>query len=955
MPLYVVNSSNSPITLAAGHPAPTIAAHSTQNVTGNFAANSNTDWTNLETQRVANASTLKYGWEGPVLYLTGSLTLDYSVVIPSATGAAVGLDFQNKVNTIAALRASNAHLQQTAVEVLGYYAVGDHGPSRRFYWDPANTTTDNGGSIIKPASVGGAGRWVHPITGFVDVRWFGAVADGYSGIAYAGPAPTDNLPFFNAAMKSLSEGAIGGLNPYLPGDTWFTPDGATSTAYFGRMLYIPKGVYFLSGPFNVTKQCVIKGDGAYNEGTATTLWFNTKGSPGIIIAGAQALETGVAWTATTDGFAHGTRIEDIYVRGSFTPSSDFWLPSTVYHVGDVVVAFTFLDHGYAFICTSVTGDQKSGATEPVWPNNLSIPDPQFVTDNHVTWKVIHPHGISLTELCEVRSCVVGHFAGNGISVICGATGTTPAGNLWRLYNTQMNGNGNSGFLARGNDANGGMAVGCSAIGNLGYGIRDVSFLGNAYYGCHAATNGFGSYHGNGGFYGCYAEGDQSPVSCSRWVFGSVNGSGFAITNSFNTYPTVTWSAHLTLTGPTFIKPTVQVGIDSGLCYYATSGQTGGTEPVWPVRPTMTVADGTVNWSCVGDSTPMVGIGEVGLEDGVGMTPFDIQSMNGPVGVRTFLGDKNHAGAVFGWRCDNALNHSSDVNPDTSVHQLLYSSGYWKHDYAQLGTLNSAFWITGYLTPEATGKYPSQTSAYMVLPEGYYFGTVGRKNADHPFTYVARAQTIPILGIYNIGDIIWKENPSTGDPLGWICVRAGKLGPIWAPSTFGGLGLNNHILPTVDNGHIYKDIVSAGNTGGTEPIWPTGAGSTVTDGGFTWQEDGVSALFQPFGSVGENFANVSEVQLTSTSAIDVLTYYNTVAGNRQVGIYYRVITAATNILIVVTFTDVTGAQTMTVVNVAAQAVGSYSVPVGFINASVGNIKVTATAGTANQVFVSAKLI
>jgi hypothetical protein len=48
-------------------------------------------------------------------------------------------------------------------------------------------------------------------------------------------------------------------------------------------------------------------------------------------------------------------------------------------------------------------------------------------------------------------------------------------------------------------------------------------------------------------------------------------------------------------------------------------------------------------------------------------------------------------------------------------------------------------------------------------------------------------------------------------------------------------------PTEDNGHVYKAI-RAGTTGGSEPEWPTGPGSTVADGGVVWQETGASALW-----------------------------------------------------------------------------------------------------------------
>lgn len=53
-----------------------------------------------------------------------------------------------------------------------------------------------------------------------------------------------------------------------------------------------------------------------------------------------------------------------------------------------------------------------------------------------------------------------------------------------------------------------------------------------------------------------------------------------------------------------------------------------------------------------------------------------------------------------------------------------------------------------------------------------------------------------------------------------------------------LGALDFILPTTRNGHYYANVgvVSSGNTGSSEPTWPTD-GSTVVDGDITWQDMG----------------------------------------------------------------------------------------------------------------------
>jgi hypothetical protein len=62
--------------------------------------------------------------------------------------------------------------------LLGYYAAGDK-DARVYDWDPNENGADNGGTIIKPTSLGAVpGRWVMEKIGEVTVLDFGAVGDG---------------------------------------------------------------------------------------------------------------------------------------------------------------------------------------------------------------------------------------------------------------------------------------------------------------------------------------------------------------------------------------------------------------------------------------------------------------------------------------------------------------------------------------------------------------------------------------------------------------------------------------------------------------------------------------------------------------------------------------------------------------------------------------------------------
>lgn len=105
------------------------------------------------------------------------------------------------------------------------------------------------------------------------------------------------------------------------------------------------------------------------------------------------------------------------------------------------------------------------------------------------------------------------------------------------------------------------------------------------------------------------------------------------------------------------------------------------------------------------------------------------------------------------------------------------------------------------------------------------------------------------------------------------------------------------------------------------------------------------------------ADTKDVQLTTTSSTNVLSFTPTANGNFVVYIYYRVVTSTTNVTIQVTYTDGTGAQTNTLLNAQSSAVNnSYSCVPLSINATTATpIVVKATSSIANQVYVSASIV
>ena len=96
------------------------------------------------------------------------------------------------VDNIAALRALTGG-SAYAVIVAGYTTPGDQGGGI-FLWQAASTTTDDKGINIKSTDTA-TGRWMRQFDGAVDIRWFGALADGatdaHTAIGYADAYASD--------------------------------------------------------------------------------------------------------------------------------------------------------------------------------------------------------------------------------------------------------------------------------------------------------------------------------------------------------------------------------------------------------------------------------------------------------------------------------------------------------------------------------------------------------------------------------------------------------------------------------------------------------------------------------------------------------------------------------------------------------------------------------------------
>jgi len=118
------------------------------------------------------------------LYLDDSIS--YRIILKNSAGvtqfdkdrvASLGSTQVQSFDNIAALRLRSGTTTANAAKTLGYYSAGDGG-ANSFYWDGTSTATDNSGTVIKPTSVSGAGRWLATNPELTTLLQWGAFADG---------------------------------------------------------------------------------------------------------------------------------------------------------------------------------------------------------------------------------------------------------------------------------------------------------------------------------------------------------------------------------------------------------------------------------------------------------------------------------------------------------------------------------------------------------------------------------------------------------------------------------------------------------------------------------------------------------------------------------------------------------------------------------------------------------
>jgi hypothetical protein len=145
------------------------------------------------------------------------------------------------VSSIADLKALTT-FADPCFNVFGCHSPGDGGGGQ-FYWDAQSTATDDGGTVISPASNPPVGRWKRLLHGPLSVKWFGAYSDGSHGAetttainaaisvvnATAPPTRTYQAIYFPAGRYSV----VGGLDPIKADGVFLLGDGRDCSVLVG--------------------------------------------------------------------------------------------------------------------------------------------------------------------------------------------------------------------------------------------------------------------------------------------------------------------------------------------------------------------------------------------------------------------------------------------------------------------------------------------------------------------------------------------------------------------------------------------------------------------------------------------------------------------------------------------------------------------------------------------------
>ncbi len=350
--------------------------------------------------------------------------------------------------------------------------------------------------------------------------------------------------------------------------------------------------------------------------------------------------------------------------------------------------------------------------------------------------------------------------------------------------------------------------------------------------------------------------------------------------------------------------------------------------------------------------------------------------SGPSPATTVTGpDAYGASAVVGTGTTYARNdhdHGLPANPVTSAaslaaikasftaaNQIIKGTGNGTGELIDFDTtLNFQFGAKGDLfagTGSGTGEKLGIGSAGTVL-------TVGGADASGlewsaPATVPTASSTV--TGPDSYGDAAAVGSATTfskGDHNHGLPAAPADL-PLAGGTMSGAIAMGTNKITGLGNGSAAQDGAAFGQipTASSTVTGPDAYGASAVVGTGTTYARSDHDHGLPAAPAAAALATAKEIAV-GTGSTTIVTLAPATAGNYHIGIYFRVITATTNVTITVTWTDVTGAQTLTLLSVVAETVGSYTLTDFMIDSVITSaITVSMTAGTVSRVLASASIL
>jgi hypothetical protein len=187
------------------------------------------------------------------------------------------------------------------------------------------------------------------------------------------------------------------------------------------------------------------------------------------------------------------------------------------------------------------------------------------------------HGIHLRVFAVCENVYIDNFPGDGFYAAATIGDATTEGNTSESkFSNCVATNNRNGFFFDGADSNASVIIGCDGRSNRQWGFWDSSFLGNSFYSCHSASNGWDGAIGSVPT-GCTIGNSRFYVKPGQATGASTNApTSSVVTMTIASPGVITWNAHGLVAGTAVGLSTtgaLPTGLVAGTTYYVVNPTT----------------------------------------------------------------------------------------------------------------------------------------------------------------------------------------------------------------------------------------------------------------------------------------------------------------------------------------------------------------------------------------------